>query len=236
MQKETFVVGSIFICILILIYSSTFFKKNSLLDRFVTRVPIASHFIIGIGIYITFLLLKLNFKDSSTKESIQALKDSTVNTLDILEKYNERCPTLINSFFFPWQNISSKNNYDSDAFNGGNDDKLAAFIVSNKIFENVGIYIHGACMTVIGDAKYLIFFSSFFRSKLLKAEWDNCYGNFDFTTRLVCNKLFEINDKNKFKNVKELVEYFENYTKTLEFKTILNSEDPTNVSQATNIF
>ena len=50
------IVISIFIILLTLIYASTFFKKNSRLDIFVDRLPIASHFFVGLGILVTFLL------------------------------------------------------------------------------------------------------------------------------------------------------------------------------------
>jgi len=99
---NTLTIGiSFFIFLLIVIYASTFYKKNSLLDRFVTRMPIASQFILAMGIYITYLLFKTNYQDSIVKDTIQSIKDTYIQTLDVLEKYKETCPNLINSFFFP---------------------------------------------------------------------------------------------------------------------------------------
>ncbi|NDA90254.1 MAG: hypothetical protein EBY20_05025, partial [Alphaproteobacteria bacterium] len=74
-------------------------------------------------------------------------------------------------------------------------------------------------------------FSSFFRSKLLKNKWDKFKINFGVRNVLLCDKLFEINEKYKFKNGEELKNYFENYVQTDEFIKIMTTVDTTNVTQ-----
>jgi hypothetical protein len=227
---NTLTIGiSFFIFLLIFIYASAFFKKNSLLDRFVTRMPIASQFILGMGIYITYLLFKSNYKDSIVKDTIQSIKDTYIQTLDLLEKYKDSCPNLINSFFFPWQ---KDNGFNEDLINlHNNDGELESLIVSNYIFQIVGLYTQASSMTSVSDSRFLIFFSSFFRSKLLKNKWDKFKINFGVRNVLLCDKLFEINEKYKFKNGEELKNYFENYVQTDEFIKIMTTVDTTNVTQ-----
>ena len=227
---NTLTIGiSFFIFLLIFIYASAFFKKNSLLDRFVTRMPIASQFILGMGIYITYLLFKSNYKDSIVKDTIQSIKDTYIQTLDLLEKYKDSCPNLINSFFFPWQ---KENGFNEDLINlHNNDGELESLIVSNYIFQIVGLYTQASTMTSVSDSRFLIFFSSFFRSKLLKNKWDKFKINFGVRNVLLCDKLFEINEKYKFKNGEELKNYFENYVQTDEFIKIMTTVDTTNVTQ-----
>jgi len=227
---NTLTIGiSFFIFLLIFIYASAFFKKNSLLDRFVTRMPIASQFILGMGIYITYLLFKSNYKDSIVKDTIQSIKDTYIQTLDLLEKYKDSCPNLINSFFFPWQ---KDNGFNEDLINlHNNDGELESLIVSNYIFQIVGLYTQASTMTSVSDSRFLIFFSSFFRSKLLKNKWDKFKINFGVRNVLLCDKLFEINEKYKFKNGEELKNYFENYVQTDEFIKIMTTVDTTNVTQ-----
>ena len=223
---------SIFIFLIILIYISTFYKKNSLLDRFVTRMPIASQFILAMGIYITYLLFKSNYQDSIIKDTIQSIKDTYIQTLDVLEKYKDTCPNLINSFFFPWQKDDpTTEHYVSEQALHNKDIELDSLIVSNYIFQIVGLYIQASSMTSVSDSRYLIFFSSFFRSKLLKNKWDRFKINFGLRTVLLCDKLFEINEKYNFKSGQELKNYFENYITTDEFKNIMTTEDVTNVTQ-----
>ena len=227
---STLTIGiSFFIFLLIVIYASTFYKKNSLLDRFVTRMPIASQFILAMGIYITYLLFKSNYKDSIVKDTIQSIKDTYIQTLDLLEKYKDSCPNLINSFFFPWQ---KDNGFNEDLINlHNNDGELESLIVSNYIFQIVGLYTQASSMTSVSDSRFLIFFSSFFRSKLLKNKWDKFKINFGVRNVLLCDKLFEINEKYKFKNGEELKNYFENYVQTDEFIKIMTTVDTTNVTQ-----
>lgn len=230
---NTLTIGlSFFIFLLILIYASTFYKKNSLLDRFVTRMPIASQFILAMGIYITYLLFKSNYQDSIVKDTIQSIKDTYIQTLDVLEKYKETCPNLINSFFFPWQKDDPNTEHQVRELASHNKDiELDSLIVSNYIFQIVGLYIQGSSMTSVSDSRFLIFFSSFFRSKLLKNKWDRFKINFGIRTTLLCDKLFEINEKYNFKSGQELKNYFENYITTDEFKKIMTTVDTTNITQ-----
>jgi hypothetical protein len=192
-------------------------------------MPIASQFILAMGIYITYLLFKSNYKDSIVKDTIQSIKDTYIQTLDLLEKYKDSCPNLINSFFFPWQ---KDNGFNEDLINlHNNDGELESLIVSNYIFQIVGLYTQASSMTSVSDSRFLIFFSSFFRSKLLKNKWDKFKINFGVRNVLLCDKLFEINEKYKFKNGEELKNYFENYVQTDEFIKIMTTVDTTNVTQ-----
>ena len=76
----------VFVLLLLLVYISTFYKKTSQLNRFVTRMPIASQFILGMGIYITYLLFKSNYQNTIVKDTIQSIKDVYIQTLEILDK------------------------------------------------------------------------------------------------------------------------------------------------------
>jgi hypothetical protein len=228
---------SFFLFLIILIYASAFYKKNSLLDRFVSRMPIASQFILAMGIYITYFLFKSNYRDSIVKDTIQSIKDTYIQTLEVLEKYKDTCPNLINSFFFPWQkNDPATEHHVRELARHNKDIELDTLIVSNYIFQIVGLYIQASSMTSVSDSRYLIFFSGFFRSKLLKNKWDRFKTNFGLRSVLLCDKLFEINEKYNFKSGEELKNYFENYITTDEFKNIMNSTDITNVTQRNSAY
>jgi len=222
-----------FTFLIILIYISVFFKTNSLLDKFVTRMPIASQFILALGIFITYLLLRLNFLTTLANISSQTDKDSYIDTLNILDKYKDSCPNLIDSFFFPWQ----KDGSDDDTFNNHSlnsyktDNSFSSIIVSNYIFQNLGLYVQTSAVTNNSDSRFLIFYSSFFRSELLKNKWDKFNVNFGKRTFLLGNKLFEINEKYKFESPEEIKIFFDNYVNTDEFKKIMTAEDKTNVTE-----
>jgi hypothetical protein len=196
-------------------------------------MPIASQFILAMGIFITYLLLRLNFETTVANISAQADKDSYIKTLDILDKYKDSCPNLIDSFFFPWQKDSSDddtfNNHSLNSYNS--DNNFSSVIVSNYIFQNLGIYIQTADLTNNSDSRFLIFYSSFFRSELLKNKWDKFNVNFGKRTFLLGNKLFEINKKYNFKSPEEIKTFFDNYVTSNEFKKIMTAEDKTNVTQ-----
>ena len=228
-----------FFTMLFLIYSSIFVKPNTILDRFTQKLPIASHFLIGISIYITFLIFSGTYKEAVTKHSVETVKDTLIQTLEIVNKNKNHCPKLISSFLFPWQKGNSDTDeyvyYHKDAegekFN--RDDDLSVYYVSNHIFQIVGIYIQTAKTTNISDSRFLTFFSSFYRSPLLKEEWIKNSGNYGLQNRLLTAELFRICDENKtkWKNIDDVRLYYEEYIKTERFKYILNAVDPTNTSQ-----
>ena len=228
-----------FFTMLFLIYASIFIKHNVILDRFTQKLPIASHFVIGLGIYISFLMFSGTYKEAVTKHSVETVKDTLLETLDIINKNKNNCPKLISSFLFPWQ----KGNSDTDEYlhfhkenHGGKedrDDDLSVYYVSNYIFQIVGIYIQTAKTTNISDSRFLTFFASFYRSPLLKEQWIKNSGNFGLQNRLLTSELFRICEENKkkWKNIDDVRLYFEEYIKTDTFKQILDAVDPTNMSQ-----
>ena len=224
------IIFSTFATILIIIYASTFYKKESIIDRFVTRMPIASQFILGLGIYITYLLFKTNYNGTVVRETSQALKETYIKSYDVLEEYKEKCPNLINSFFFNWQNDGTRDSNLSQSFN--KDSNFDTRILSNKLFEIVDVYVHSATMTTLSDSRFLIFMSCFLRSNLLKNEWKKYYLNYGIKVRNLIDKVIEINEKENFKNPEELKKYFENFITTAEFKQIISQVDKTNVTQA----
>lgn len=223
------IVFTMFFIILVMIYASTFYKKESMIDRFVTRMPIASQFILGLGIYITYLLFKTNYSGTVARETGLAIKETYVRMYDILEDYKEKSPNLINSFFFNWQKDGTGDSNLSQSFN--KDNNFDAMILSNKIFEVVDIYAKTATLTSLSDSRFLIFISSFYKSKLLKNEWNKYYLNYGENVRNLSEKLFEINEKENFKSAEEIKDYFEKFVGGNLFKQIITKIDKTNITQ-----
>jgi hypothetical protein len=228
-----------FFAMLFIVYSAIFIKSNVLLERLASRLPLASHFVIGLGIYITFLIFSGTYKEAVTKHSVETVKDTFVQTLNIIEQNKNGCPKLISSFLFPWQKGNSATdeyvyfhkNREGEKFN--RDDDLAKFYVSNYIFQIVGIFIQTAETTNISDSRFLTFFSSFYRSELLHDEWLKNMGNFGLQNRLLGNELFRIcrENKTKWKNIEDVRKFYEEYIKTDKFRYIVKVKDPTNTSQ-----
>lgn len=228
-----------FFTMIFLIYASIFIKSNTILDRFTQKLPIASHFLIGLSIYITFLIFSGTYKEAVTKHSIETVKDTYLQTLELIDKNKNHCPQLISSFLFPWQKGNSDEdeyvfyhkNAEGEKYN--RDDDLSKYYLCNYLFQIVGIYIQTAKTTNISDSRYLTFFSSFYRSPLLKDEWQRNKGNFGLQNRLLGDELFRIceENKHKWKNIEDVRLYYEEYIKTDTFQKILNAVDPTNISQ-----
>uniref|UniRef100_A0A6C0D8N2 Uncharacterized protein n=1 Tax=viral metagenome TaxID=1070528 RepID=A0A6C0D8N2_9ZZZZ len=228
-----------FFTMIFLIYASVFVKPNTILDRFTQKLPIGSHFLIGLSIYITFLIFSGTYKEAVTKHSVETVKDTLLKTLEIVNENKTKCPKLISSFLFPWQ----KGDSETDEYlhfhkenHGGKDDRdddLSVYYVCNYIFQIVGFYIQTAKTTNISDSRYLTFFSSFYRSPLLKKQWEKNSGNFGLQNRLLTAELFRICEENKtkWKNIDDVRLYYEEYIKTEKFIYILNAVDPTNLSQ-----
>ena len=226
MLIETQIYFIVFLILLTLIYVSTFYEKASQLERFVTRMPIASQLFLAMGIYITYMLFRTNYNATAINQSTQTTKDIIYKTLDTLDKYKETCPNLINSFFYPWQKDEDEKLINS--FN--KDSELDSLIVSNCIFQGVGILLQSNTIDIVSNPKFLRFFSSFFKSELLKNEWDKFKINFGLPDRLLCDKLFEINSKIHFQNAEEMIVYFDNFAKSDEYKKIVNAKQITNAS------
>lgn len=218
------IVISIFLILITLIFASTFFKKNSRLDIFVNRLPIASHFFVGFGILITFLLFISNYKESVVKETVSTINQTFLHIFDILELHKDRCPNLANSFFFKWQldgkKISSASLQEDDPF--------SVMYVSNNLFQTVGLYVQRSTNLSVTPARFLSFFSSFFKSHLLKKEWPKYKANFGIRACILIDKLFEVNETYAFKNSTELRNFWDDYVASDEFLNIIELDDGPN--------
>jgi hypothetical protein len=223
MSTEFLLVFVSILCILFAIYFSSFYK-NAILDKFVSNLPIATHLIIGLGIYITYLIFNVTLQTNVIQQTEDTIKNIYFKTFDVLEKHKNSCPNLVNSFFYPWQKQDFYNENISDAHK---DDLLSTFILSNSLFQLVGIYIITADMNSVSGSKFLCFFSNFFNSKLLKKEWENSKLNHGIRSRILIDKLFEINEQNNFKNSEEVIKYFDNFVLTGELTKIIDYKDNT---------
>jgi len=218
------IVISIFLILITLIFASTFFKKNSRLDIFVNRLPIVSHFFVGFGILITFLLFISNYQESVVKETVSTINETFLHIFDILELHKDRCPNLANSFFFKWQldgkKISSSSLQEDDPF--------SVMYVSNNLFQIVGLYVQRSSNLSVTSSRFLSFFSSFFKSHILKKEWPKYKANFGIRSYMLINKLFEVNEQYTFKNSTELRNFWDDYVKSDEFLNIIQLDDSQN--------
>jgi hypothetical protein len=218
----TIIVIIIFLAILLLIYLSTFFKTGTKLDKFVLRLPIASQFLIGFGIMVTFLIFVTNYKEIVKKATIETIRDTYTKTLEVFDTNSEKCPNLINSFFYPWQKINDKQ-YNTVR----NDDATSKMYVANYVFQIIGIYIQQSSSLNVTNTRFLAFFSSLCYSKILKREWEKYKAFFGLRTRLLIEELFKINETQTFNNSDELIDYFDKYSQSENFFKIINQESTT---------
>jgi hypothetical protein len=226
MSTEFLLLFVTILCILFSIYFSSFYK-NAILDKFVSNLPIATHVIIGLGIYITYSIFKVTLQSNVIRQTEDAVKNIFFETFDTLDKYKNKCPNLVNSFLYPWQKEEFYNENISDIHK---DDNLSAFMLSNHIFQIVGIFIITADMNNVSASKFLCFFSNFFVSKLLKKHWESSKLNHGIRSRMLIDKLFEINEKNNFKNSEEVIKYFDNFVLTGEVTKIIDYKDKTSIT------
>ena len=217
---------AVFFIILMLIYSSIFFKRTSLLNKFVEKLPIASHFIIGLGIFLTYLIFSITYEENVVKISDDINQEIIIGIFEMLEKHKHGCPNLIDSFFFTWQDYHSNKTHQME------DQHESAALVSNFIFERLEVFTESQRVTDLSDSKFLCFFSQFYISKLLKMEWSKYLANYGLKPRLLTQELFLINESNKFNSADELREYFERYVMTDKFKQIMNAVDKTVVGHS----
>jgi hypothetical protein len=219
----TIIVITIFLAILLLIYSSTFFKTGTKLDKFVLRLPIASQFLIGFGIMVTFLIFVTNYKEIVKKATIETIRDTYTKTLEVFDTHGDKCPILIDSFFYPWQKINDKQ-YNNPV---RNDDATAKMYVANYVFQIIGIYVQQSSSLNVTNTRFLAFFSSLCYSKILKKEWEKYKAFFGVRTQLLIEDLFKINEMQTFNNSDELIDYFNKYSQSEKFLKIISQESST---------
>ena len=193
------------------------------------KIPIASHFIIGLGVFLTYLIFTVSYKMSLVKSSDETDKEIFIGIFDTLEKHKEGCPNLINSFFFDWQYDKKKGVRQESRAGGKGDDKISHAYVANFIFQSIEVFCENVGMTDLSDSKFMCFFSQFYKSQVLRADWDKYSANYSLKPRLLIEELFKINESNTFKSAEELREYFEKYVFTKEYYEIMHLVDKTAV-------
>jgi hypothetical protein len=216
------VILSLFLIILLLIYFSAFLKNNSKLDKFVTRLPIASQFLIGFGILVTFMIFLANYQETIVKETVTTIKETFLQTLEILDNHKDKCPNLISSLFYPWQKENVQ-----DSFNNSlnEDDPISKMYVVNYIFQTVGLYVQESASLSVSNSKFLAFFASLYNSKILREEWEKYKANFGTRARLLIEELFKINETHTFNNYEELIAFFDKYSVSHDFVSIIKTRD-----------
>ena len=229
MNKYFYLAVAFFLFLLIVIYSSSFFKDNTIINKFVMKIPIASHFIIGLGVFLTYLIFTVSYKMSLVKSSDETDKEIFIGIFDTLEKHKEGCPNLINSFFFEWQYDKKEGVRQESRAGGKGDDKISHAYVANFIFQSVEVFCENVKVTDLSDSKFMCFFSQFYKSQVLKLDWDKYSASYSLKPRLLIEELFKINETNTFKSADELREYFEKYVFTDRYQKIMHAVDKTAV-------
>ena len=217
------IVIAVFLALLFLIYSSTFFNTGTKLDKFVLRLPIASQFLIGFGIIVTFLIFVTNYQDSVRKSTTDTIRETYDKTLEVFDTHSKRCPNLIASFFYPWQKIEHKNKHHNTSLKNVEDEDISVIYVSNHVFQIIEFYVQQSSKLDATNTRFLAFFSSLCYSKILKEEWEDYRAFFGLTTKLIIEDLFKINETQTFNNSDELINYFDIYTHSERFKKIMKT-------------
>jgi hypothetical protein len=105
-------------------------------------------------------------------------------------------------------------------------------MIAIRIIQCVENYFVTASLTSTSDSEVMCTFLSYFNSlELQHEEFPMIKYNISKQTRMYIEKLFDINNKNKFKSSDEVIKYCDNFILSGQLDFYLNYIDPTVITQ-----
>ena len=226
--KEFYVLLFVFICLIIIIFISCFYPKNTIISNFATRLPIASSLLIGVGIFITFMIFQISVSRSNVDVTILTQEKGFIEIMKVCsEKYKE-CPQFIDSLNYDFKGTNIDDSYrDIHTHSESLQTKL---YIAFAIFQSIENYFCTWNITESSDSEWFCTYFIWMSSKPLQEMWYS-YGLpfFGIKTKAYVDFLIDANKKNKFKNNTEIIKFSEKIIKKKEFHDMVFTEDNTNL-------
>lgn len=178
------------IILLILLYVGSIYPLNSLLDRFSNKISVFAGFFIGIGVLVSYDLLRITEHNTNVTTTYNFVHKSYCDLLEkIISKYEE-CPIFIESLMLPWQKkILINNNY---SFQNNNEDKwYSVYLISINIFQFWQDFLLAYKLSQFDISAWIGKNINFAHSKRLYDVWNNNKFSYNNQTQQLGNILFE---------------------------------------------
>jgi hypothetical protein len=235
-KKELKLLGAFVVCIflIILIYISCFYPPNYIISNFVSRLPIATHFFIGMGIVLTFWIFQNNYEKNINDTSFAVTERSFINIYKLMSNNYKICPDFIDSLEYTYgknHNEELHNNIPNKYMKDDKQARSTKIYISICIFQAIEDYITSASLTHISDAEWFCTFYSLLYSTQLQQMWEKLKINFGQKTFAYINLVIGIAKKTTFATSEEAIAFSKTFIKSKEFLDIVKMIDETNVTQ-----
>lgn len=164
--------------ILYLVYVASA-KTGTFLDRFTNKISLITGFLAAFGIYLTYRIFEAQADNLSNDITLRLIDRSWIDLNEIIKQESEKCPTLINSLYYPWQKSVLGNNSNNS---NNNDDWTTCSYISIKMFQAWEDYLTLASVDETGSYVWMANFVQWAKSDVLKKNWDVLKSNFSITT------------------------------------------------------
>jgi hypothetical protein len=197
---------------IILIYFSVRKPPDSTYNRFLKNISFLPIFFLAIGVFISIAIWDRSLKSLRAESELKMVDRIFIDLAKIIDEYYPKAPKFINSLFLPFR--KNKLNFDNTILNT-EDDWTTVNFVSLRIFQSWEDYLTISTVDPTGEESWIRTFIPYATSKQLFDIWKVTEYNYEPTTRMFGNLLFEICLGNIPQNSEEL------QTLTLKF---FNSE------------
>ena len=199
-------------------------KPGSLIDRFTSKMTVITGFLAAFGIYLTYKIFQAQVENLSNDITLRLIDRSWVDVNELIYWNVKKCPTLVNSLYYPWQKPFQDNSINNSNINNtnNNDDWTSCNYLSIKMFQAWEDYLTLAGMDETGSYVWLANFLQWTHSKELEKEWNVLKSNFSITTIEFGDFLFKSAKEYTPKNADEHLEYAIKLSESEEFKNIKN--------------
>jgi hypothetical protein len=224
--KEFWALLIVFICLIIIIFISCFYPPNTIITNFATRLPIANGILIGVGIFITYMIFQVSVARSNIDITILTQEKGFVDIMKLCKENYKECPQFINSLNYDFKGT----NIDYTDIHTNNESLQTKQYIAFAIFQSIENYFCTWNITESSDSEWFCTYFIWMSSKPLQEMWYD-YGLpfYGIKTKAYVDYLIDANKKNKFKNNTEIIKFSEKIIKMKEFHDMVFTEDNTNL-------
>jgi len=202
-------------------------SKNPQIAYLAKHIPMGTAFLAVIGIFVTMIIFRNQYDKTVMEMTLDVTTDNLTHIHELFVTYYKDCPKFIESMMFDFEKSKQTNTVSKT-----NENKVIKRMIAIRIIQCVENYFVTASLTSTSDSEVMCTFLSYFNSlELQHEEFPMVKYNISKQTRMYIEKLFDINNKNKFKSSDEVIKYCDNFILSGQLDFYLNYIDPTNVTQ-----
>lgn len=195
------IVLTVFLACSTVVYS-LYSKKNSLINKITSRLPILTAFLVSLCIFITYKI----FQRSTAKDNAQI-------TLQLNDKYQiqlykeymvmyDKIPNFIDSLFYPWQkNVYKK---DNEHHPTNPNEWMSTHYIAIYIFQCWSDILQMKRQDKTPSYEWIATFLPCCQSKQLKSLWTMMRGKYFDYVMDFGDMMFEMSEKTQVNNAEEL--------------------------------